>query len=73
MDAVNLHDYQQLTYKGSILAPLSRFMQRDLRLARIQHLWTTVHETGRPFVFDEDNAATSSLDEESWIVHRKRA
>ena len=73
VDAVNLHDYQQLTYKGSILAPLSRFMQRDLRLARIQHLWTTVHETGRPFVFDEDNAATSSLDEESWIVHRKRA
>ena len=73
VDAVNLHDYQQLTYKGDILAPLSRFMQRDLRLARIQHLWTTVHETGRPFVFDEDNAATSSLDEESWIVHRKRA
>ena len=25
VDAVNLHDYQQLTYKGSILAPLSRF------------------------------------------------
>jgi len=73
VDAVNLHDYQQLTYKGSILAPLSRFMQRDLRLARIQQVWTTVHETGKPFVFDEDNAATSSLDEESWIVHRKRA
>ena len=73
VDAVNLHDYQQLTYKGDILAPLSRFMQRDLRLARIQQVWTTVHETGKPFVFDEDNAATSSLDEESWIVHRKRA
>ena len=73
VDAVNLHDYQQLTYKGSILAPLSRFMQRDLRLARIQQVWTAVHETGKPFVFDEDNAATSSLDEESWIVHRKRA
>jgi len=73
VDAVNLHDYQQLTYKGQILAPLSRFMQRDLRLARIQHLWTAVHDSGKPFVFDEDNAATSSLDEESWIVHRKRA
>ena len=73
VDAVNLHDYQQLTYKGAILAPLSRFMQRDLRLARIQQVWTAVHETGKPFVFDEDNAATSSLDEESWIVHRKRA
>ena len=73
VDAVNLHDYQQLTYKGAILAPLSRFMQRDLRLARIQQVWTAVHDTGKPFVFDEDNAATSSLDEESWIVHRKRA
>ena len=73
VDAVNLHDYQQLTYKGAILAPLSRFMQRDLRLARIQQVWTAVHDTGKPFVFDEDNAATSSLDEESWVVHRKRA
>jgi hypothetical protein len=73
VDAINLHEYQQLTYKDSILAPLSRVTQRDLRLARIQHLWTAVHETGKPFVFDEDNAATSFLDEESWIVHRKRA
>ena len=73
VDAVNVHDYQQLTYKNTILAPLSRFMQRDLRLARIQHLWTTVHETGKPFVFDEDNSATSALDEQAWTVHRKRA
>ncbi|MDE0098620.1 MAG: cellulase family glycosylhydrolase, partial [Truepera sp.] len=73
IDAVNLHDYQNLSYKGTPLPPLSRFMHRDLRLARIQHLWTSVHEVGRPFVFDEDNAATNALDEQAWIIHRKRA
>jgi Family of unknown function (DUF6298) len=73
IDAINMHDYQQLTYKDIPLTPLSRFMQRDLRLKRIQHFWTTIHETAKPFVFDEDNAATNALDEEAWTVHRKRA
>lgn len=73
VDAVNMHDYQNLTYKEIMLPSFSRFMQRDLRLKRINHFWTTVHETEKPFIFDEDNAATNALDEEAWIVHRKRA
>ncbi len=73
IDAINMHDYQQLTYKNIPLSPLARFMQRDSRLKRIRHFWTTIHETGKPFVFDEDNAATNALDEEAWTVHRKRA
>ena len=48
-------------------------MQRDLKLARIRHLWTTVHPAAKPVVFDEDNACTNALDEEAWIIHRKRA
>lgn len=71
--AINLHDYQQLTYQGVALAPLARFMQRDLRLARINRLWTTCWKAGKPLVFDEDNAATNGLDQQAWTIHRKRA
>ena len=52
VDAINIHDYQMLTYQDIPLSPLSRFMQRDLRLKRIHHFWTTVHSAGRPFIFD---------------------
>ena len=73
VDAINMHDYQNLTYKDIPLTSLSRFMQRDLRLRRINHFWTSVHGTAKPFIFDEDNSATNALDEEAWTVHRKRA
>ena len=74
VDAVNLHDYQQLTYKGA------RSWRRCRGSCSATCGWRAFSICGRPstrrarpFVFDEDNAATSSLDEESWIVHRKRA
>lgn len=73
VDAINIHDYQQLTYRDAVLAPLARFMQRDLRLERIRHLWTACHAAAKPLVFDEDNAATNGLDEQAWTIHRKRA
>jgi len=73
VDAINMHDYQQLTFRGRPIPPLGRFMQRDLKLDRIHDLWTTGHAAGKPIVFDEDNACTNGLDEESWTIHRKRA
>ena len=73
VDAINMHDYQQLTFRGRPIPPLGRFMQRDLKLDRIHDLWTTCHAAGKPIVFDEDNACTNGLDEESWTIHRKRA
>lgn len=73
IDAINLHDYQQLTYQGRALPPLARFMQRDLKLDRINYLWTSCYSAGKPFVFDEDNACTNGRDVESWTIHRKRA
>jgi hypothetical protein len=73
LDAINMHDYQQLTFRGRPIPPLGRFMQRDLKLDRIHDLWTTCHAAGKPIVFDEDNACTNGLDEESWTIHRKRA
>jgi hypothetical protein len=73
VDAINFHDYQQLTYRGHILGPLARFMQRDLRLDRIHRLWTICHPIGKPLVFDEDNSCTNGLDPEAWTIHRKRA
>ena len=73
VDGVTLHDYHKLTYEGRYLPQLARFMQRDLRLDRINYLWTTVHNAGKPIVFDEDNSCTNGLDAESWTIHRKRA
>ncbi|NLF02499.1 MAG: cellulase family glycosylhydrolase [Anaerolineales bacterium] len=73
VDGINFHDYQKLTYKGIVLPPMGRFMQRDLNLARVIYLWTVGHAIGKPMVFDEDNACTNGLDEESWTIHRKRA
>ena len=73
VDAINFHDYQKLTYRDVYIPPLSRFMQRDLNLDKIIHLWATCHPAGKALVFDEDNACTNGLDRESWIVHRKRA
>jgi len=73
VDAINMHDYQQLTFRGRPIPPLGRFMQRDLKLDRIHDLWTICHAAGKPIVFDEDNACTNGLDEESWTIHRKRA
>ena len=73
IDGINFHDYQKLTYKGIVLPPMGRFMQRDLNLARVIYLWTVGHAIGKPLVFDEDNACTNGLDEESWTIHRKRA
>jgi hypothetical protein len=73
IDGINFHDYQKLTYQGIFLPPMGRFMQRDLNLPRIIYLWTTCHAIGKPLVFDEDNACTNGLDEQSWIIHRKRA
>lgn len=73
IDAINLHDYHHLFCRNMAFHPLSRFMQRDLKLRSVQHLWTACYEVKKPLVFDEDNAATSSRDEQSWIVHRKRA
>ena len=73
VDAIDIHDYHQMSYKKIALLPLGRFMQKDLKLDRINYFWTTCHDAGKPLVFDEDNAATSSLDEEAWIIHRKRA
>ena len=73
VDAINIHDYQQLTFRDVPLPPLARFMQRDLRLDRIRHLWTACYDAAKPLVFDEDNAATNGLDEQAWMIHRKRA
>ncbi|MGQ9629387.1 MAG: cellulase family glycosylhydrolase [bacterium] len=73
IDAINFHDYHQMLYKDVALLPLARFMQRDLKLDRINYLWTTYHDAGKPLIFDEDNAASSCLDEEGWTIHRKRA
>ncbi len=73
IDGINFHDYHKLTYQGVYLPQMARFMQRDLNLDRINFLWTTVHDAGKPLVFDEDNSCTNGLDEESWTIHRKRA
>ena len=73
VDAINMHDYQQLTFRGRPIPPLGRFMQRDLKLDRLHDLWTVGHAAGKPIIFDEDNACTNGLDEESWAIHRKRA
>ena len=73
VDAINLHDYQMLYFRQMAFHPLGRFMQRDSKLRGIHHLWSSCYQAGKPIVFDEDNAATSSLDEEAWTVHRKRA
>ena len=73
VDAINIHDYQQITFRDIPLPPLTRFMQRDLRLARIRHLWTTCWDAAKPLIFDEDNSATNALDEQAWTIHRKRA
>ena len=73
VDAINLHDYLDLHYRGQMILALGRFMQRDLRLDRINQCWTLLGAAGKPVVFDEDNTATNGLDEGAWIVHRKRA
>lgn len=73
VDAINLHDYQWLYYRGQAFHQLGRFMQKDTKLRGIQNLWTACHSAGKPLVFDEDNAATNARDEEAWTLHRKRA
>ncbi len=73
VDAMNLHDYQWLYYRGQAFHQLGRFMQKDTKLRGINHLWTACHSANKPLVFDEDNAATNARDEEAWTLHRKRA
>jgi hypothetical protein len=73
IDAINIHDYQKLTFRGIALQPLNQFMQRDLHLERIAYMWSICHAGGKPMVFDEDNASTNTLDVEGWTTHRKRA
>ena len=72
IDAINLH-HGNTFYKNTPLLPLGRFMERDLMLENICQLWTSFHDAGKPLLFDEDNSASNGLDEESWIIHRKRA
>jgi hypothetical protein len=73
VDAINLHDYHLLNYKDMAFHPLSRFMEGDLKLRGLHHLWTSCHSLEKPIVFDEDNASTCHLNELSWTIHRKRA
>mgnify|MGYP001059432979 CR=1 FL=1 len=73
VDAINLHDYHWLYYRGQAFHQLGRFMQKDTKLRGIQHLWTTCHAVAKPLMFDEDNAATNARDEQAWTLHRKRA
>ncbi len=73
IDAIDLHDYHLLFYKGLALHPLSRFMEGDLKLEGVHYLWTACHSAGKPLVFDEDNAATFFRNDMGWTIQRKRA
>jgi len=73
VDAINFHDYHQLFYRQMSLHPLGRWVEQDVKLRGINHLWTSCYGAGKPLVFDEDNAASGYQNETAWTVHRKRA
>jgi hypothetical protein len=75
-DVVNFHSHPD-NYLGGKRYDLAGFMTKDLFLATLTDFCAGLRqissEKPRPFVLDEDNAASAHKDEEAWTIERKRA
>lgn len=72
-DAVNVHPLPG-TILGGRTFMMGNFMSKELALAELRDFGLTASRIGRkPFVHDEDNAASLYRDDVGWTIHRKRA
>src|SRR4029079_16045098 len=52
---------------------LGNFMSKELQLAPLKQFCGAARSLTKPYVWDEDNAASMFQDEVAWTIHRKRA
>src|SRR4029079_7944295 len=52
---------------------LGNFMSKELQLAPLKQFCGAARSLTKPYVLDEDNAASMFQDEAGWTIHRKRA
>jgi hypothetical protein len=73
-DVINFHSHPD-NYLAGKRYDLGRFMAKDLVLTTLGDFCADLRAAapGKPFVLDEDNAASAHKDEEAWTVDRKRA
>ena len=75
LDAVNVHPLPD-TVLGGRRFMLGNFMSKELTLAELRDFCLQAHGQtvhSKPFVLDEDNAASLYRDDDGWTIHRKRA
>ncbi|HEX3727062.1 MAG TPA: DUF4038 domain-containing protein [Pirellulales bacterium] len=71
-DAVNVHPLPN-TVLGGRAFMLGNFMSKELKLAELSDFCRAAGQYSKPFVLDEDNAASMYRDPTGWTIHRKRA
>jgi hypothetical protein len=72
-DVINFHSHPD-NYLAGRRYDLGRFMAKDLVLSTLGEFCAALRAASRkPFVLDEDNAASAYKDEEAWKIDRKRA
>jgi hypothetical protein len=73
-DVINFHSHPD-NYLGGKQYDLGRFMAKDLALRTLGDFCADLQAAAprKPFVLDEDNAASAHKDEEAWTIDRKRA
>ncbi len=72
-DAVNVHPLPD-TVLGGRTFMMGNFMSKELALAELRDFGLAAHRVGaKPFVHDEDNAASCYRNDIGWTIHRKRA
>ncbi|WP_422928987.1 hypothetical protein [Singulisphaera sp. PoT] len=73
LDAVNVHPLPD-TILGGRTFMMGNFMSKELMLSELRDFGLKAHGTAaKPFVHDEDNAASCYRNDIGWTIHRKRA
>ncbi|HTM52920.1 MAG TPA: DUF4038 domain-containing protein [Pirellulales bacterium] len=71
-DAVNVHPLPN-TILGGRAYMMGNFMSKELALDEVAAFCRKAQSYNKPFVMDEDNAASLYRDPTGWTIHRKRA
>ncbi|WP_165226420.1 hypothetical protein [Aquisphaera insulae] len=73
LDAVNVHPLPD-TVLGGRTFMMGNFMSKELALSELRDFGLMANRVAaKPFVHDEDNAASCYRNEIGWTIHRKRA
>jgi hypothetical protein len=72
VDAVTVHPLPNTRFGGRAY-DMGAFMSKQLHLAELKAFTLAAASVPKPFVHDEDNAASCYRDPVGWTIHRKRA